>query len=29
VIGCPLCLAPLVAPVAEPESEEASDVAGN
>ncbi len=29
VIGCPLCLAPLVAPVAEAESEDANDVAGN
>ena len=29
VIGCPLCLAPLVAPVAEAESTDANDVAGN
>jgi hypothetical protein len=29
VIGCPLCLAPLVAPIAESGSEEANDVAGN
>ena len=29
VIGCPLCLAPLVAPVAEAESSDANDVAGN
>ena len=29
VIGCPLCLAPLVAPVAEDESTDANDVAGN
>ena len=29
VIGCPLCLAPLVAPVAEAESEDANDVASN
>ena len=29
VIGCPLCLAPLVAPIAETESEAANDVAGN
>lgn len=29
VIGCPLCLAPLVAPVAEAESEDSNDVAGN
>ena len=29
VIGCPLCLAPLVAPIAETESDEANDVAGN
>ncbi len=29
VIGCPLCLAPLVAPVAESETEEANEVASN
>ena len=29
VIGCPLCLAPLVAPIAEAESTDANDVAGN
>ena len=29
VIGCPLCLAPLVAPVAEAESTDANDVASN
>jgi hypothetical protein len=29
VIGCPLCLAPLVAPVAEADSTDANDVAGN
>jgi hypothetical protein len=29
VIGCPLCLAPLVAPVAKAESTDANDVAGN
>lgn len=29
VIGCPLCLAPLVAPIAEAESEDANDVASN
>jgi mono/diheme cytochrome c family protein len=29
VIGCPLCLAPLVAPIAEADSSEANDVAGN
>ncbi|PCI77722.1 MAG: hypothetical protein COB20_07340 [SAR86 cluster bacterium] len=29
VIGCPLCLAPLVAPVAENDSEEANEVASN
>ncbi len=29
VIGCPLCLAPLVAPVADAESTDANDVAGN
>jgi hypothetical protein len=29
VIGCPLCLAPLVAPVAEDESTNTNDVAGN
>jgi len=29
VIGCPLCLAPLVAPVVEAESDEANDVASN
>lgn len=28
VIGCPLCLAPLVAPVAEAESDDTNDVAG-
>jgi len=29
VIGCPLCLAPLVAPVAESETEETNEVASN